>query len=106
MKIFKRKIEVIWIMDENVLQDKISEAVLLLYQNKEQEAIQQVKELIVMFQNMIQNQTIEHMEEIGNFAILMQRELLENYQSLDMIGIADCLTEKAVLFMKFYFQNK
>ena len=106
MKIFKRKIEVIWIMDENVLQDKISEAVLLLYQNKEQEAMQQVKELIVMFQNMIQNQTIEHMEEIGNFAILMQRELLENYQSLDMIGIADCLTEKAVLFMKFYFQNK
>ena len=97
-------------MDENVLQDKISEAVLLLYQNKEQEAMQQVKELIVMFQNMIQNmiqnQTIEHMEEIGNFAILMQRELLENYQSLDMIGIADCLTEKAVLFMKFYFQNK
>lgn len=39
MKIFKRKIEVIWIMDENVLQDKISEAVLLLYQNKEQEAM-------------------------------------------------------------------
>ena len=40
-------------MDENVLQDKISEAVLLLYQNKEQEAMQQVKELIVMFQNII-----------------------------------------------------
>ena len=89
-----------------LLHKKINETVLLLYQNKEQEAMQQTKELIIVFQDMIQNQTKEQAEASGNFAILMQRELLENYQSLDMLGMADCLIEKAVLFTKFYFQNR
>lgn len=90
-------------MDENVLQKKISETVIALYQNREQEAMQQVKELLFIFQNMIQNQTSE--QAAGEFAVLMLRELLENYQNQDMIGMADCLLEKAVLFMQFYFQN-
>ncbi|MDD6572484.1 MAG: hypothetical protein PUF12_08900 [Thermoflexaceae bacterium] len=93
-------------MSENELQEKISEAALVLYQNKEREAMQQVKELLLIFQSMIQNQTKEQMETGGNFALLMQRELLENYKSLDMIGMADCLMEKATLFTQFYFQNK
>ena len=40
-------------MNENVLQQKISETVIMLYQNREQEAMQQVKELLLIFQNMI-----------------------------------------------------
>ena len=92
-------------MDENVLQKKISETVIMLYQNREQEAMQQVKELLLIFQNMIQNQTSEQVQAAGDFAVLMLRELLENYQNQDMIGMADCLLEKAVLFMQFYFQN-
>lgn len=92
-------------MDENVLQKKISETVIALYQNREQEAMQQVKELLLIFQNMIQNQTSEQVQAAGNFALLMQRELLENYQNQDMIGMADCLLGKAVLFTQFYFQK-
>lgn len=92
-------------MNENVLQQKISETVIMLYQNREQEAMQQVKELLLIFQNMIQNQTSEQVQTAGDFAVLMLRELLENYQNQDMIGMADCLLEKAVLFMQFYFQN-
>ena len=48
---------------------------------------------------------ITGVQAAGDFAVLMLRELLENYQNQDMIGIADCLLEKAVLFMQFYFQN-
>ena len=92
-------------MNENVLQQKISETVIMLCQNREQEAMQQVKELLLIFQNMIQNQTSEQVQAAGDFAVLMLRELLENYQNQDMIGMADCLLEKAVLFMQFYFQN-
>lgn len=92
-------------MDENVLQKKISETVITLYQNREQEAMQQVKELLLIFQNMIQNQTSEQVQAAGNFALLMLRELLESYQNQDMIGMADCLLGKAVLFTQFYFQK-
>ncbi len=92
-------------MDENVLQKKISETVIALYQNREQEAMQQVKELLLIFQNMIQNQTSEQVQAAGNFALLMLRELLESYQNQDMIGMADCLLGKAVLFTQFYFQK-
>lgn len=92
-------------MDENILQQKIDETVIALYQNREQEAMQQAKELLLIFQNMIQNQTSEQVQAAGNFALLMLRELLENYQSKDMIGMADCLLEKAVLFTQFYFQK-
>ena len=59
----------------------------------------------LIFQNMIQNQTSEQVQAAGNFALLMLRELLENYQSQDMIGMSDCLLEKAVLFTQFYFQK-
>ena len=92
-------------MDENILQQKIDETVIALYQNREQEAMQQAKELLLIFQNMIQNQTSEQVQAAGNFALLMLRELLENYQSQVMIGMADCLLEKAVLFTQFYFQK-
>ena len=40
-------------MDENILQQKIDETVIALYQNREQEAMQQAKELLLIFQNMI-----------------------------------------------------
>ena len=77
----------------------------MLYQNKEQEAVQQVQELLVIFQNMIQ-QTREQMELSANFALIMQQELLENFQNADMLGMADCLKEKALLFTEFYFQTR
>lgn len=93
-------------MNKTELQQKIMVACHLLYQNKEQEAVQQVRELLVIFQDMIQQQTKEQLELSGNFALIMQQELLENFQHMDMLGIADCLQEKAILFIEFYFQNR
>lgn len=93
-------------MNQTELQQKIKMTYYLLYQNKEQEAIQQVQELLFIFQNMIQQQTREQMELSGNFALIMQQELLENFQNADMLGMADCLKEKALLFTEFYFQTR
>lgn len=92
-------------MGEKELLREIEETGCMLYQNKEHEAIKKVAELMGIFQNMIKDQTQEQLALGGNFALVMLRELLEAYQSLDMLGMADCLREKAVLFVQFYFQN-
>lgn len=92
-------------MNEKELLKEMEETSRLLYQNKEHEAIKKVAELLGIFQNMVKNQTEEQLAMGGNFALVMLRELLETYQSLDMLGMADCLMEKATLFVQFYFQN-
>ncbi len=90
-------------MDENTLLEKINETGYMLYQNREQEGIAAVAELLPVFQNMIKDQIESQMAEGGAFALVMLRELLEAYQSQDILGMADCLMEKAVLFVQFYF---
>lgn len=92
-------------MDENTLLEKINETGYMLYQNREQEGIAAVAELLSLFQNMIKNQTESQMAEGGAFALVMLRELLEAYQSQDILGMADCLMEKSVLFVQFYFRQ-
>lgn len=92
-------------MDENTLLEKINETGYMLYQNREQEGIAAVAELLSVFQSMIKNQTESQTEESGAFALMMLRELLEAYQSQDILGMADCLMEKAVLFVRFCYQN-
>ena len=96
-------------MDENTLLEKINETGYMLYQNREQEGIAAVAELFPLFQNMTKNQTESQMAEGGAeggaFALVMLRELLEAYQSQDILGMADCLIEKSVLFVQFYFQQ-
>lgn len=93
-------------MNENTLLEKINETGYMLYQNREQEGIAAVGELLPLFQNMIKDQTESQMEEGGVFVLMMLRELLEAYQSQDMLGMADCLMEKSVLFVQFYFGQK
>lgn len=92
-------------MDENTLLEKINETGYMLYQNREQEGIAAVAELLSVFQNMIKNQTESQMAEGGAFALVMLRGLLEAYQSQDILGMADCLMEKSVLFVQFYFRQ-
>lgn len=92
-------------MNEKTLLEKINETGYMLYQNREQEGIAAVAELLPVFQNMIKNQTESQMAEGGSFALMMLRELLEAYQSQDILGMADCLMEKAVLFVRFCYQN-
>ncbi|MBO5522375.1 MAG: hypothetical protein J5986_01670 [Roseburia sp.] len=92
-------------MGEKELLREIEETSHMLYQNKEHEAMKKATGLLGTFQNMIKNQTQEQLALGGNFALVMLRELLEAYQNLDMLGMADCLREKAALFVQFYFQN-
>lgn len=92
-------------MNEKELLREMEETSRMLYQNKEHEAMKKVTELLGIFQNMVSNQTQEQLALGGNFALVMLRELLEAYQNLDMLGMADCLMEKATLFVQFYFQN-
>lgn len=92
-------------MNEKELLREIEETSRMLYQNKEHEALKKVAELLGIFQNMVSNQTQEQLAVGGNFALVMLRELLESYQNLDILGMADCLMEKTILFVQFYFQN-
>lgn len=85
----------------NELLEKIEHTVVLLYQNKEKEGMAETEILIRQFQNMIQKMTEVQLVDGGNFALAMLKELLENYQQQDMLGMADCLMEKSVLFVQF-----
>lgn len=92
-------------MEENFLLDTINETASLLYQNKEKEGILEVGRLLKKFQNMIQSMTEKQIGEAGEIALIMLKELLEAYTRQDMLGMADCLMQKAKLFVQFYYQN-
>ncbi len=93
-------------MKENDVINKIQETAELLYQNHEQEGIAAVAELLVLFQSMLQNLTQEQTDSCGKFALLMLKELVEAYQHQDVLGMADCLMEKSVIFVQFVYQEK
>lgn len=88
-------------MNHNIVLDKIKDTACLLYQNKEKEGIEAVAELLQLFQQLLQSLTEKQMNSCGNFAILMLRELLESYQRQDVLGMADCLMEKSMLFVQY-----
>lgn len=54
---------------------------------------------------MLQNMTQMQLENCGRFALLMLKNLIENYENQDMIGMADCLLEKSMLFVQFINQT-
>lgn len=89
----------------NNLLEEIESTTILLYQNKETEGIAMVSKLMGQFQGILQNMTQAQLDNSGNFAILMMKELMENYENQDMIGMADCLMEKASLFVQFINQT-
>ena len=90
----------------NNLLGQIEKTAVLLYQNKEAEGIVMVSKLIGQFQSMLQNMTQTQLENSGNFAVLMMKELIENYENQDIIGMADCLMEKSKLLVEFIDQTK
>lgn len=92
-------------MKEKELLGEIDKTVTVLYQNREKEAVEMVMRLLETFQIMMKEQTEEQIEQGGAFALLLMRELLDAYQKQDMLGMADCLMEKAVLWTRFYFQK-
>lgn len=78
-------------MAEQELMMQMETTIRLLYQNKESEALQAVKELLPVLQKELQ-----YFLEVGENERCMQcvtllKDLLENFQSQDMLGMADCL---------------
>lgn len=94
-------------MDENNrLLKRIEDTAILLYQNKEHEGMGQMTRLLLQFQEMIQNLTEEQMQNVGNFALIMLKELMESYNCADMLGMADCLMVKATLLVQYIEETK
>ena len=92
-------------MNEEEMIQKIQDTICLLYQNQAREAIDRMTDWLDVFQSFLENCGEAQNMEIKNFGILMMRELLEAYQSHDVIAMGDCMTEKAMLFVKAYFQE-
>lgn len=92
-------------MSEKEMVGKIEDTIYWLYQNRAEEGIQMVVSWLTMFQSFLGDCESVKNPEIRSFGILMIRELLEAYQAHDVIGMADCMAEKSILFVKAYFQN-
>lgn len=86
-------------MELEQMKTKIDQVSILLYQNKEHEAIDEINELLVAIQEIIAN-TITLDEQVSLFAINAMRELLEAYQNADMLCMADCLQGKILLWIE------
>ena len=92
-------------MGKNIILDQIENTVNLLYQNKEKDGIAEVTKLISQFQNIIQNMTESQLDSVGNFSLLMMRDLVAISEKQDVLGMADCLAEKAMIFVQFISQT-
>lgn len=88
-------------MQKEEVVGKIDEAVELLYQNKEKQAIQKVADLLPVFYEMIEKMISLEMDGALQ-SIHMMKELMENYDHFDMIGMADCLLSNAYDLVQMY----
>lgn len=88
-------------MGKNTLLNRVNSTAYLLYQNKEVDGITEVGELMVVFQKMIKCMSEEQVNEVGQFAVMMMKELMEAYKNQDVLGMADCLMQKATLFVQY-----
>lgn len=73
-----------------------------LYQNREQEAVAQMAELLPVYQQMIQTMLVERNDTGAIIYLNMLKELIENYGAQDMLGMADCLSEYAAQMIEHY----
>lgn len=92
-------------MTEKELLEKIGDTIRTLYQNKEIEGLEKVKELLPVFQNMLQERAAVEVSDEELSCFLMLKELVVNFQEQNMLGMADCLEEKAVSFIQYYYQS-
>jgi hypothetical protein len=92
-------------MNEPELMQYVEETARILYQNKEQEALERTRLILAEIQDMVKGQTEEQLQAAGEFSVAMLRELMEAYENNDMLALADCLMEKVTLFIPFFFQK-
>jgi len=92
-------------MGEQQLLKRIDEISQFLYQNKTNQIWNEVKKILQELQKMVTEIT-GISDEVTAFSIEMLKELVDNYQNQDIIGLADCLQEKVTIFIQFYFEQK
>lgn len=92
-------------MDTRELQKEIDQVSILLYQNKEQEALEGVAGLFGKLKEI--TDALLHVrdgseEQIQAFIIEMYRSLRAAYEYKDMLAMADCLQEYALMAAEIY----
>lgn len=85
-------------MDKKKLIEKANETAVLLYQNREKEGMQGIRELLIVFQNKVQTMAQQQDKEV-EIALSALKELLENYKNQDVMGMADWLMKKIEIFI-------
>lgn len=81
-------------MNQEKLLEETAQTIKMLYQNREHESIQNIVVLFPIYQEVLQTLLTE--ADMQRAAIYLQavKELLECYQTQDMIGMADNLQWK------------
>lgn len=87
-------------MTENGLSKKIDDISVLLYQNQEKEAMEEMPALIREIQEMAQRIRKKCQDVPEAFVVSTIRELVESYKMRDMLAMADCLQQKALLMVE------
>lgn len=94
-------------MDILALQQELDNISIVLYQNKEQEGIELVSRFLGKLQMITDELFQEIMEKdvhISSCIAELYQEMYNGYQHKDMLGMADCLQEYALLVTEIYRQ--
>lgn len=98
-------------MDKDTLVHRIDEVSIMLYQNREQEAVEQVAELLPVLQQagkdiLRRAYKPEEEKELDVFIASVLRELIEGYRNKDMLYLADSLQQKGILLAELYASTR
>lgn len=80
-------------MERSELIKKTKDAIDILYQNREQEAIRGVSELLNIYQQALQEMAEKPDQKTVLEYIEVLKRLVECFHAEDMLGMADCLYE-------------
>ncbi len=92
-------------MNNQKLQDLIDEVSVMLYQNREKEALDQLG-TVLGFLKEVSGDLLDiegtDNQQIAHYISLMYQNLNDSYKYKDMLGIADCLQEYALSVIELY----
>ena len=87
------------------MQDLIDEVSVMLYQNREKEALDQLG-TVLGFLKEVSGDLLDiegtDNQQIAHYISLMYQNLNDSYKYKDMLGIADCLQEYALSVIELY----
>lgn len=87
-------------MNKSQIREKTNEILILLYQNRENDAINGIADLIQLYQQLLQNILNEAGAEQAAAFLNILKHLIENYQAQDMLGMADCIQGEIMPFLE------